>query len=102
METLDELIVAPTATTVPSLRAVTPLRVFPPEPGFGLAMMLQLVPSQCSESGSVPPPTAWMGPFFVWFESVLFASERAPNSGAQIDPSRAASRGVNGQNGYRY
>src|SRR5262249_14235620 len=40
----------PTATTVPSLRAVTPMRLLVAF-AFVLAMMLQLVPSQCSGSG---------------------------------------------------
>jgi len=51
LETPDESTVEPTATTVPSLRAVTPLREFPPGPGFGLAMMLQLVPSRAAPAG---------------------------------------------------
>src|SRR5450432_2898578 len=50
---------APTATTTPSRRAVTPLS--PPTP-LGVARMAQLVPSQCSVIGPtvVAPPTAQM------------------------------------------
>src|ERR1700681_3486640 len=44
----------PTATTVPPLRAVTPNS----SPGLGLAMTLQLVPSQCSVTVPAAPPTA--------------------------------------------
>ena len=40
----------PTATTVPSLRAVTPISELERVPGFGLLMIVQLVPSQCSVS----------------------------------------------------
>src|SRR5208337_2711892 len=41
----------PTATTVPLARAVTPASVLEPvEVAFGLAMTLQLLPSQCSVS----------------------------------------------------
>ena len=56
----------PTATTVPSLRAVTALSAFWSVPGFGLLMIVQLVPSQCSVSVAKPPvlsrsePTAQM------------------------------------------
>src|SRR5713226_3641707 len=48
----------PTATTVPSPSAVTARSSIP----LGEAMMLQLVPSQCSMSGPKPvaPPTAQM------------------------------------------
>ena len=38
----------PTAATVPSLRAVTPLSPLSKSPGLGLLMMLQLVPFHCS------------------------------------------------------
>jgi len=44
----------PTATTVPSAKAVTPASVFEPEEvAFGLAMMLQLVASQCSSKNGL-------------------------------------------------
>jgi hypothetical protein len=50
-----EFSTAPTATTVPSLRAVTPVSV--PKSGIGLVTMLQLVPFQFSMAGK---PTAQM------------------------------------------
>src|SRR5258707_2187155 len=56
----DESVSRPTGATVRSLRAVTANRTLI-RPGFGLAMTLQLVPSQCSirakkESRSTSPP----------------------------------------------
>jgi hypothetical protein len=44
----------PTATTVPSLRAVTPESELSVLPGFGLLMIVQLVPFRCSISVPVP------------------------------------------------
>ena len=51
----DEFVPSPTAATVPSLRAVTPVRVR--KSGTGLVTMLQLVPFQFSMAGK---PTAQM------------------------------------------
>ena len=42
------LVWEPTATTVPSLRVVTANSELDAVPGFGLLMIVQLVPSQCS------------------------------------------------------
>ena len=56
----------PTAATVPSLRAVTAERPLAKSPGFGLLIMLQLVPFHCSTRVveapvvEVPAPTAKM------------------------------------------
>ena len=44
----------PTATTVPSLRAVTAKSALVAVPGSGLLMIVQLVPSQCSINFAVP------------------------------------------------
>jgi hypothetical protein len=56
-----ELDWVPTAATVPSLRAVTPISSFKPLPGFGLLTVFKLVPSHCSTRVAVPEfcvPTA--------------------------------------------
>jgi hypothetical protein len=55
--TADPFVPPPTATTVPPLWAVTPLRRATP---FGVAMTLQLVPSQCSVNAPAALPTAQM------------------------------------------
>ena len=62
------VLMVPTATTVPSPRAVTPASALEPAgAAFGLAITLQLVPSQCSVRvcwrpvlGSVVYPAAQM------------------------------------------
>ena len=60
------LVWEPTATTVPSLRAVTPNSELEAVPASGLLMIVQLVPFQCSISVAAPPvdllnaPTAQM------------------------------------------
>ena len=53
----DEFVPSPPAATVPSLRAVTPVRVR--KSGTGLVTMLQLVPFQFSIEAE-PKPTAQM------------------------------------------
>jgi hypothetical protein len=45
----------PTATTVPSLRAVTPNSELDAVPGFGLLLIVLLVPSRCSINVAVTP-----------------------------------------------
>jgi hypothetical protein len=56
------LVWVPTATTVPSLRAVTPNSELDAVPGFGLRMIVQLVPSQCSVSVAKAPVLSWSEP----------------------------------------